>query len=675
MEETRLRPGLRITRSVRVEPRRYRLSEGIHVAADGVTLDLQGSVLCAYDAEKVAPDRLEGVGIRIDGRRNVTIRNAVIHGFRYNVLANDCEGLRLENCDVSFSRSQRVARGGFPISVWLVLRSLEEWRTFGAGIWLDGCRSSEVVRCRGTSAQNGIILCRCDGCTVYDCDFSFNSGWGVALWESCGNDVLWNLADFVNRPYAGGLGADSAGMVCVNSSHRNYFVGNSFTHGGDGFFLTDRVDGGHDGTRYHFEGSSNDNVVAYNDGSYGGNAFEGTFSYRNVYFRNVASHSTCGFWLGFSSDSLLLDNEIEGNRMAGIAIEHGAGTRICRNAIRSDRGHGIRLWTQLGPGRGEFPSRDVEIRRNRVYGPQAYDLHGTTDYAFEGNELTGGVDYEPPSTKSLDVVDARERFLRSAQHRRVQKSLRMRPASFRFYREQGLPMGLEWLQMDDYAPHDFRRGLAAYSLADPAALALWPLRRGVVITVPKRLVTQRADGRVRVVRPADLRRAPGGLVPLKVSLARAAEKQEIGVTLSTAAWLRAWHAWQGIAFEDAEAWERLFAGMPVYVDYTRSLGLDNGSPSPAPRLGGEYFAVRASTTVQLGGGEYRFRFVYDDALEFRVNSEPVIKRWERRRWAEEELVVKLAGGVHEFEVRFAVADGNAMLRLFWGKVPREARGG
>ncbi|GMV37090.1 MAG: hypothetical protein AMXMBFR61_15980 [Fimbriimonadales bacterium] len=674
MEEIRLRPGLRLTRSARVEPRQYRLTEGIHVAADEVTLDFQGAVLCTCDVHQGARDTFEGVGIRIEGRKNVTIRNAVIRGFRYNVFAAGCEGLRLENCDVSFSRAQRIASGGFPVSVWLVLRSLEEWRTFGSGIWLENCSRSEVVRCRGTSAQNGIILCRCDRCRVYDCDFSFNSGWGVALWESCDNDILWNLADFVNRPYAGDLGADSSGMACVNASHRNYFVGNSFTHGGDGFFLTDLVDGGHDGERYHFEGSSNDNVIAYNDGSFGGNAFEGTFSYRNVYYRNVASHSSYGFWLGFSRDSLVLDNEIEGNRWAGIGIEHGAGTRISRNVIRSDRGHGIRLWTQPGPGREEFPSRDIEIRRNRIHGPQAYDLHGTTEYAFEANVLSGGVDYDPPSTKRLEAIDARERFLRSSQYRRVQRLLRMRPTGFRFYREQGLPMGLEWLQVDDYAPHDFRRDLAAYCFTDPSALSIWPRRR-VSLSVSGGVSIHRGAGQARVVRPAELQVAPGRLVPCKLSLQRAGETQEIGVTLSALVWSREWHAWHGIAFEDEAAWDRLFSGMPTYADYSRTLGWDSASASPAPGLGRQHFALRATASVCVKRGDYRFRFVYDDALEFRVDGRTVLRRWERRRWAEEEILLSLSMGTHEFEVRYAVAEGHAVLRMFWGRMLGGSRRG
>ena len=63
------------------------------------------------------------------------------------------------------------------------------------------------------------------------------------------------------------------------------------------------------------------------------NAFEGTFSTGNVYFRNLANDSNYGFWLGFSSNSLIARNDIWRSRSDGIAIEQGANNRIELNEI------------------------------------------------------------------------------------------------------------------------------------------------------------------------------------------------------------------------------------------------------------------------------------------------------------------------------------------------------
>ena len=173
-------------------------------------------------------------------------------------------------------------------------------------IWMEKVRKGTVRRCTGLLAQNGVLLFHCDHCLVTDNDFACNSSWGIGLYMSTDCVVSWNLTDFGIRPGCG----DSASIVATNGASRNYFVGNSMTHGGDGFFLSNLTDVGQDPVTkvFHPKGSSDDNVIAYNDGSWSpNNAFEGTFAFRDVYYKNIANDSNYGFWLGYSCDTLVAE--------------------------------------------------------------------------------------------------------------------------------------------------------------------------------------------------------------------------------------------------------------------------------------------------------------------------------------------------------------------------------
>jgi parallel beta-helix repeat protein len=108
-----------------------------------------------------------------------------------------------------------------------------------------------------------------------------------------------------------------------------------------------------------------------NDASYSpNNAFEGVFSQGNIYRGNKANHSNYGFWLGFSRDCTLKDNQIHGNRQAGIAVENGVNFKVLANDIQNNH-HGILIWTRFYEFLKTVPdinltSRDWLIERNKL---------------------------------------------------------------------------------------------------------------------------------------------------------------------------------------------------------------------------------------------------------------------------------------------------------------------
>lgn len=668
--------GTIITGSARIRAGVYSLGDAtgrgaIRIEADDVVVDFGGAVITGNDAA-TPQERFEGVGILIEGKKNVTIRNAVVSGYHHNIRVTNCENVVIEDCDVSRSRGHRIMRNGIPVDHWLEIRDLPYWREYGSGIWLEDCENATVRRTRGLDAQNGIILLGCSHSVVTECDFSFNSGWGIALMRSCDNVISWCYTDFVNRYYVGLLGADSAAVAVADSSHRNYFVGLSMTHGGDGFFLTNLSDLGHDegSNTYVPVGGSDDNIIAYCDGSWSpANAFEGTFSQRCVYYRNFADHSGHGFWLGFSDNSPVLANSIKGNANSGISIPDGRGNRIEGNEIADTEGPAIRLWgEETVPGAG-FPSTDVEIRGNVIRNASAaYDLANTTDYLIVDNSTESApVSADAAGTKQPDDISATERFLASPAFQRLKAIVDSKPEGFRLYRDAGLPLGIEWVQLDDYAPRDFRCALAAYRQAGWGALEVFvidPERTTVEVPVWAKL-TRKPDDQHRCRIEAAV--ADGRLRNCDIAVIRGDRRQTLSGHLVAATWTLKWHDLNGAVPMDAPGWESVFAGTPVLEQM--SLAEPEWPLQPAKSLAvgvpADYYALEASTRVCLPAGKYALAGHFTSGgLRMLVDGRMVVNNWEHNRYGFAEGSVDLAEGEHEITVRYYKGEGRVRLTLY-----------
>jgi len=87
----------------------YRLDRPVRVTADGITLDLRAARFVGGTGD---PSRFTGVGLVLEGRRDVTVRGGRFSGFRCAVLVKDCENVVREGVDVAVraSRSSACAR-------------------------------------------------------------------------------------------------------------------------------------------------------------------------------------------------------------------------------------------------------------------------------------------------------------------------------------------------------------------------------------------------------------------------------------------------------------------------------------------------------------------------------------------------------------------------------------
>jgi parallel beta-helix repeat protein len=674
---TTLRPGLTVTRSPTIARDSTLRADApatgglITVKGKNIVVDFRNAVIRSGRDEIRARDTLEGTGILVEGSENVVLKNVNVQGFRFNIRVIDSKNVRVEGCEVGNSRAIRMMRGGRPVDTFLVLRDPNVWREYGAGIWIERSSGCRIERSRGAGGTIGAALVDSTACTVHDNDFSFCGGWGVGLARTKRSVVSWNRLDFVNRVWAGGWGGDSAAIGVADDCDENYFVGNSMTHGGDGFFLSNRNDiGPVDAATGFFapQGGSDRNVIAYNDGSWSpANAFEGTFSIGNVYYRNVANDSGYGFWLGFSSESLLIENQIFRNRNDGIAIEHGRGTRVAGNHFADNGQSAIHLWASPQKERAPFPSTRIDIRGNTIErSPWAYRLEGSTDVAVTADRVT---DARLPqfAFASREPADAVEAFRGTAACRRVEEIAKTKPKGFRSYAETGLPQGLEWVQPDEFGPRDFRGKPAHYRLVDPGTLEIRLIDSAATLQVSEWAELRKSPTRNSYLVTARTEDGAAGEERPVVVMVRGKGAMEIREILRTAVWDMSWYSWRGMTYEDRPAWNRLFASKPLLTQKSRILGGEWSGRAPAPGLPADHFALVATTRLRVTAGRYSVGTLSDDGIRVFVDGKLVIDRWNHHGATPDTAVVELTEGVHALRVEYCQESGGAVLRVDWNR--------
>ena len=346
--------GLQITQSTKLEPQVYVLPEGITVEADNVILDGNGATIIGNDTAK-------SQGIRVKGRKNVVVRNVRILNYYHGISIRTSTGIEIRDCTIS--KTDEIPSNSLFLDIWK-----HSSDAYGAGIFLEQVIDARIHGNDLQHQMNGILSYGCKRLDIANNNASYCSGFGFHLFETCDSMYADNYADYCCRYYAGEssshLGADAAGFLIVHGSCNNTFRKNFARLGGDGFFLAGLTPDG-------IDVGCNHNLFEENDASYSpNNAFEGVFSKGNIYRRNKANSSNYGFWLGFSSDCTLDDNQIHNNRQAGIAVENGTGFNVSGNDIR-DNAHGMLLWNRSYEFLKSVPnmnptSSDWLIERNKL---------------------------------------------------------------------------------------------------------------------------------------------------------------------------------------------------------------------------------------------------------------------------------------------------------------------
>ena len=301
--------GLHIKKSILVAPGHYSLptkdtnsiqKQGGVIIIEGknIVLDLAGVVLDgAGNKPLFAPNQFTGIAIEIKpGSSHITIKNAIIKGYKIGIKADSVEALTIDNCNLSYNYRDAL-KSNFEKEDeddWMSFHQNEkdEWMRYGAGIYIKNCKGATITNNTVTNGQCGLMLTSCNDALVTDNNFSFNSGIGIGLYKSSYNNINHNTLDFNVRGYhykKYRRGQDSAAILVFEQCNHNIFTFNSATHSGDGFFLwagQTTMDTG--------LGGCNDNFIYGNDFSYAPtNGVEVTFS-SNLIMKNTITNCDHG---------------------------------------------------------------------------------------------------------------------------------------------------------------------------------------------------------------------------------------------------------------------------------------------------------------------------------------------------------------------------------------------
>jgi parallel beta-helix repeat protein len=598
----------------------------VHITADGVTVDFDGSSLRGAREDR-APNTLAGIGIRITGE-NVTLRGAVVGGFKIGIYATRAHGLLIENCDISENFRQRLRSTPQAADSADGLRphvnDHHEWlSSYGAGICVE--RSNQVIvrRVRVRSGQNGIVLDRVNRSEIYDNDCSFLSGWGLALWRSNRNTISGNAFDFCVRGYSHGVynrSHDSAGILMIEQCSENVVTQNSATHCGNGLFaFAGKVALGEiesqDEPGWYHERGSNRNLIVRNDFSDAvAHGLNVTFGFDNKIVDNrLVGNAVCGIWGSHSQNTVIAFNKLRdnggmpyGSRRGGINIDNGYNNHIAQNAFEQNA-CGVFLWADEEEPLIRLPwylvnARDRRselnsVRNNTFRGEEiGIRLRRSTSNVVADNEFSEvavHVDADEQSRKSLIAEHPSE--IAHSRHENVTGPGNERPVGGRAHLS-----GREHIIMTEWGPYDWQGPLPV----------VWRVR----------FFASRIDPR----RDADGWRA---------------ESDAAGVVCSLPA--------LDLRFADRGPGELDLAGVLA----------DESLPD-------DHFGTIAESTIWLPVGRHRIRTTSDDGIRVWLDSRLVVDDWTRHRSRSHE---------YEFEVSKPMAvtvrvehfehDGDAVLAL------------
>ncbi|MBC7833971.1 MAG: right-handed parallel beta-helix repeat-containing protein [Phycisphaerales bacterium] len=660
----------------------------IKITKSGVVVEFApGSVLRGAGGG-VDADQMMGIGIRIESVADVVIRRAEAEGYKAGIYASAAPRLTIESTDVSGNFRQRLrstpAAEDQSDWLWPHRNDGNEWLTnYGAGIYIEDSDGVTVKGCRAREGQNGLVIDRVNDGRIYDNDFSFLSGWGLAMWRSSGNTITRNATDFCIRGYSHGVynrGQDSAGILMFEQCSRNIIAENSATHGGDGVFAF----GGHEAlgetpppggdavakAAFDYTGRGcNENLFWRNDFSYAAaHGLELTFSFDNRIIGNRLSHNNiCGIWGGYSQRTLIEGNEInengpgapapsKGGEGGGINIEHGHANRIVQNDFGRNS-VGLSLWWDDDAALFESPwgkanykgSSHNELRHNRFAG-SGVRLRKTTETTAAQNVF---IDVDP--TVHADAESA-VKWMDAELDRPPSLEVEMLGESKPVGARKEL-WGREQIIMGEWGPWDHQSVLVREAGSSQGATneamggvvylvhgargaeVLSGGHKGIATTV---LPSEEDGGPIRVVisprreGAGDVAGA-GGVYAYDVALrvtdsgGAASEHQLRGKIVATEWLIGVWRS-PVDPREDLEAWRAGAKGMAT-ARWPGALRLSLGHGGPRGALKGKvdeatlaalpegsHYGLLAATRMRLPAGAWKFSVLSDDGVRVRVRA-------------------------------------------------------
>ncbi len=640
----------------------------IVIGAPRIEIDFAAGSVLRGSPTNTPPDEYKGYGIRLKGCEGVTIRGARISGFWCGLWAEKANGLVLEEVDASDNRRARLKSTAEAEDEgdWLFGHNNDqhEWlKNYAAALYVEDSAGVTVRDSRVWHGQNALCLDRVTGSKVYDNDFSFDSGWGIALWRCSHNAISRNAVDFCIRGYSHGVynrGQDSAGIFAFEQNNDNVFAENSVTHGGDGFFgFAGREAIGEIGEHpvdWYKRRGNTDNLLIGNDFSYAAaHGIENTFSFGNKYLNNrIVGNAICGVWAGYSRETLIAGNVFESNgemgyglERGGVNIDHGGDNSIVDNTFVRNK-CGVHLWGGPNPDfekRGwakanGYASTGSVIAGNSFDGDSlAFQFRGPGEVVLGSNKLVG-VEREILADPAYKITRDNKRTLEPVRIPAHEVFGKKHPVGARPELR-----GRENIIMTEWGPWDHASplvrmvksagGMAVFEVlkvpaADVRVETVGDHVRGVLATVPGKAnesevtVSATEPG----VRPYVLKVRAGGK-PLA----------EMTGTLLAAKWQATFFKWPADTDprKDLPGYRKLAEGPTAVPAQLDELSLRYGMRGPselgisdkvtAAKFGRDHFAMIARTRLPLTKGTWDFSTLSDDGVRVTVDGKPVIENW------------------------------------------------
>ncbi|MCW5753933.1 MAG: right-handed parallel beta-helix repeat-containing protein [Phycisphaeraceae bacterium] len=679
----------------------------IHIVADDITVEfVQGQADLFGAPADLAYELMTGVGIRIDGRRNVTLINPSPRRFKVGLWATNADGLTISGGNFSDGFAMRLGstpqREDAADWLWPHANDNGEWRTrYGAAVYVEQSRDVTITGITTRRRQNAVILDRVTHSRIYDNDCSFLSGWGLAMWRSSHNTIARNAFDFCIRGYSNAVynrGQDSAGILIFEQCSDNVFAENSATHGGDGVFgfggkeaLGDGpVPQGFDHTRK----GCNDNLFVRNDLSYAAaHGLELTFSFGNRIWHNTfVENAICGIWAGYSQNTEISSNDFRANGDAGyglerggINIEHGAGNRITANTFELDA-VALHLWTDPDEAIRRLPwalanyrgSTDNLFAHNAISSvPIAVRLRGENTDLRMGLNLFTDVGVEVEGEWHKDPA-ARLDFPRPL----VFNSMAL-PGVTSPIGQRRAYAGRRHIIMGEYFPWDFQAPLLRFARAQ-GALHTYELfgvnhHPDIAVTVQglgiREHTLERPPAGAPVHVPALLTiRANPGLCTYDFDLHLTNPDESTTIlsrqgSILAVEWQVKVFAWNTDPRHDPAAWRREGLEAPTPWQTVPALNFEYAHRGPAhfgltPDVGVDRFGTLARARIPLPAGSWLFRVRSDDGVRVTVDDRVVVENWTWHAPREDrgELHLDTAREVEVFVEHFEL-DGYSALRV------------
>ncbi len=624
----------------------------VHIAAPGITVQFaEGSVLRGTDSGR-APDMYRGYGVTLTGQSGVTISGLHATGLWCGIRAAEANDLTIENSSFDDNRRDRLKSTpeAEDSSDWLWPHENDEgqWLSrYGAAMAISRSSKVTVHDCKVRRGQNGLILDRVTESTVYDNDFSFLSGWGLAMWRSSDNMVSRNALDFCIRGYSHDVynrGQDSAGILMFEQCSNNTFGENSVTHGGDGFFAFAGKEalgehGKHKADWYKERGHVH-NSIQHNDFSYAAaHGLELTFSFRNRITENrFVGNAICGIWGGYSSDTFIAGNRFEANgdrgyglERGGINIEHGSHNRIQQNTFKDNK-CGIHLWWDDDAGLLKLPwaktngatSEGNIIHSNSFVGGElGIHLRGKSQTHIGKNAHKDAT--RTLSTESDSVVDP---VLLEIMWNRGPSDYpgENRPVGAREHLQ-----GRENIIMTEWQPWDHTSPLiqSINSSGPENTYGVYNAPKGLKIKVTglDTVGAWNEDHSIFTVSSAK-----DGLHPYELRATAPGFEQSLTGTLRDLTWQVKFFEWTADSDprESIPTWRELSNDVIPIPLPSLQFAYGGGGPSTlklVEDIGPDHFGMIATTRVQLPLGKWQIETVSDDGVQVFVNGIDVINNW------------------------------------------------